>query len=56
MSSSCEQEYEHYNSIPVTGELYVSLRYDMGSNKFEVHIHSANNLACADPKTGFSDP
>lgn len=55
-SSSCEQEYEHYNSIPVTGELYVSLRYDMGSNKFEVHIHSANNLACADPKTGFSDP
>jgi len=47
---------EHYSSIPVTGELYVSLRYEMRSNRFEVHIHSANNLACADAKKGSSDP
>lgn len=51
-----EVEDEHYSSIPVTGELYVSLRYEMRSNKFELHIHNANNLASADPKKGTSDP
>ena len=47
---------EHYSSIPVTGEVYVSLRYEMRSNKFEVQVHSANNIASADPKKGSSDP
>ncbi|XP_068698307.1 synaptotagmin-like protein 2 isoform X2 [Montipora foliosa] len=51
-----EHGHEHYSGIPVTGELYVSLRYDMQSTKFEVQIHSANNLACANPKSGSSDP
>lgn len=51
-----EHGEDHYSSIPVTGELYVSLRYEMRSNKFEVHVHSANNLASADPKRGSSDP
>ena len=47
---------EHYSSVPVTGELFVSLRYEMPSKKFEVHVHSANNLACADAKKSSSDP
>jgi len=47
---------EHYSSVPVTGELFVSLRYEMPSKRFEVHVHSANNLACADAKKSSSDP
>jgi len=47
---------EHYSSVPVTGELFVSLRYEMPSKKFEIHVHSANNLACADAKKSSSDP
>ncbi|XP_078372421.1 uncharacterized protein LOC144656073 isoform X3 [Oculina patagonica] len=47
---------EHYSSVPVTGEVFVSLRYEMPSKKFEVHVHSANNLACADAKKSSSDP
>lgn len=53
----CDMEEENYGSgIPVTGELFVSMRYEMRFSKFELHVHSANNLASADSKKGSSDP
>ncbi|XP_022799657.1 synaptotagmin-like protein 4 [Stylophora pistillata] len=51
-----EHGEEHYNSVPVTGELFVSLRYEMPSKRFEVHVLSANNLSSADAKRSSSDP
>ncbi|KAJ7363523.1 calcium ion-regulated exocytosis of neurotransmitter [Desmophyllum pertusum] len=55
-SLSSDHGEEHFSRLPVTGELFVSLRYEMPSKKFEVHVHSANNLACADAKKSSSDP
>lgn len=47
---------EHFSSVPVTGEVFVSLRYEMPSKRFEVHVLSANNLSSADAKRSSSDP
>lgn len=47
---------ENYSSVPVTGEVFVSLRYEMPSKRFEVHVLSANNLSSADAKRSSSDP
>ena len=50
------EEENYCSGIQVTGELFVSMRYEMRFNKFELHVHNANNLASADSKKGSSDP
>ena len=43
------------DKIIISGEIFVSLYYDIKTKIFAVHVHSANNLAAVDTKKDTSD-
>ena len=45
-----------FGAIPVKGEIQFAIKYEFGSNTFEVHIFRAKDIAAVDPRKDVSDP
>ncbi|XP_059154640.1 synaptotagmin-like protein 5 isoform X2 [Physella acuta] len=46
----------NYGKIPVTGDIFFNLNYNVKSSALEIHIKQCRNLAPVDTKHGRSDP
>ena len=45
-----------YGSVPISGEMLFSIKYDNIAGVFEVHVQKAKGIAAVNKKTRASDP